>query len=120
MAEKTNLEVIGVVENMSYFKGDDGKEYRIFGEGGGQALAETLGVPLLGQIPLEPETRRFADAGAPIVLQDPDAEVSQQFLTTAKEIVNLVPPKPRAAKRISLPLVQGPMSHGGAGHQHVH
>ena len=120
MAEKTNLDVIGVVENMSYFRGDDGKEYRIFGEGGGQALAETLDVPLLGQIPLDPETRRFADVGAPIVLQSPDAEVSQQFVTTAKEIVNLVPPKPRTAKRITLPLVQGPMSHAGHGHQHSH
>jgi ATP-binding protein involved in chromosome partitioning len=120
MAEKTNLDVIGVVENMSYFRGDDDKEYRIFGEGGGQALAETLQVPLLGQIPLDPDTRRFADAGAPIVLQTPDSEVSQQFVTTAKEIVNLVPPKPRTAKRISLPLVQGPMAPGGHTHQHTH
>ncbi|MDP9067586.1 MAG: Mrp/NBP35 family ATP-binding protein [Actinomycetota bacterium] len=120
MAEKTNLDVIGVVENMSYFRGDDGKEYRIFGEGGGESLAEKLDVPLLGQIPLEPSTREFADAGAPIVLQDPDAEVSQAFVTTAKEIVNLVPPRPRPAKRISLPLVQGPMGHGGHSHQHAH
>lgn len=120
MAEKTNLDVIGVVENMSYFRGDDGKEYRIFGEGGGQALADTLQVPLLGQIPLDPDTRRFADSGAPIVLQSPDAEVSQQFVTTAKEIVNLVPPKPRVAKRIALPLVQGPMAPAGHGHQHSH
>ena len=120
MAEKTNLDVIGVVENMSYFRGDDGKEYRIFGEGGGQSLAEKLDVPLLGQIPLEPSTRHFADAGAPIVLQDPDAEVSQAFVTTAKEIVNLVPPKPRAAKRISLPLLAGPMVAGGHEHSHQH
>jgi len=120
MAEKTNLSVLGVVENMSYFRGDDGKDYRIFGEGGGQILADKLHVPLLGQIPLEPSTREFADAGAPIVLQDPDAEVSQAFVTTAKEIVNLVPPRPRPAKRISLPLVQGPMAPGGHSHQHVH
>ena len=120
MAEKTNLDVVGVVENMSYFRGDDGKEYRIFGEGGGQALADTLHVPLLGQIPLDPDTRHFADSGAPIVLQSPDAEVSQQFVTTAKELVNLVPPKPRTAKRISLPLVQGPMAPAGHGHQHSH
>jgi len=120
MAEKTNLSVLGVVENMSYFRGDDGKDYHIFGEGGGQILADKLHVPLLGQIPLEPSTREFADAGAPIVLQDPDAEVSQAFVTTAKEIVNLVPPRPRPAKRISLPLVQGPMAPGGHSHQHAH
>lgn len=117
MASKTNLNVLGVVENMSWFTGDDGKKYPIFGEGGGAKLAETLGAPLLGQIPLDPATRRFADAGAPIVLQEPDSEVSQAFLTTAKEIVNLAPPRPRASKRISLPLAMGPTVQN---HQHAH
>src|SRR5688572_14313210 len=76
MAEKTGLKVTGVVENMSWFTGDDGKQYRLFGEGGGATLAETLGVPLLGEIPLDPQLREFADSGAPIVLQAPDSEVA--------------------------------------------
>ena len=111
MAEKTGLTVAGVVENMSFFRGDDGKEYHLFGEGGGQSLADTLQVPLIGQIPLDPSLRHFADAGAPIVLQSPDSEVAQALDTTAKELVNLLPPRPRRTKRISLPLVMGPQAH---------
>ena len=105
MAEKTGLQVVGVVENMSYFRGDDGKDYRIFGEGGGASLAEKLQVPLIGEIPIDPKLRELADIGAPIVLQVPDSEVAQALERTAKELVNLLPPKPRSAKRISLPLI---------------
>lgn len=119
MAEKTGLHVLGVVENMSYFRGDDGKEYRIFGEGGGQILADKLHVPLLGEIPLDPRAREFADSGSPIVLQEPDSEVAQQYMRTAKEIVNLIAPKPRSAKRISLPLLPTPSTgHSHSGHSH--
>src|ERR687892_2089663 len=118
MAEKTGLKVTGVVENMSYFRGDDGKEYRIFGQGGGKSLAERLGVPLLGEIPIDPQVVSFADIGAPIVLQNPDSEVAQRLDETAKELVNLLPPKPKPAKRINLPLMSGAM--GGHGHEHHH
>jgi ATP-binding protein involved in chromosome partitioning len=123
MAEKTGLKVVGVVENMSFFRGDDGKQYRIFGEGGGATLANRLGVPLVGEIPIDPQLRELADNGAPIVLQEPDSEVSQALDRTAKEIVNLLPPIARAPKRISLPLMNIPMgsphTHGGhAGHSH--
>ncbi len=114
MAEKTGLHVLGVIENMSYFRGDDGKEYRIFGEGGGKDLAEKLNVPLLGEIPLDPVSREHADVGAPVVLAEPDSEIAQQLMATAKEIVNLIPPKPRAAKRISLPLLPN------VAHDHTH
>ena len=117
MAEKTGLSVLGVIENMSYFRGDDGKEYRIFGEGGGRALAERLNAPLLGEIPLDTQARELADSGSPIVLHAPDTEIAQQYMSTAKEIVNLIAPKPRAAKRISLPVV--PMA-GGHSHSHAH
>src|SRR4029453_11368411 len=57
MAEKVDLDVIGVIENMSWFRGDDGKRYELFGAGGGQELADQLGVPLLGQVPLVPALR---------------------------------------------------------------
>ena len=111
MAEKTGLRVAGVVENMSWFRGDDGKQYRIFGEGGGQTLADRLQVPLLGEIPIDPNLRELADVGAPIVLQAPDSEVAQALESTAKELVNLLPPKPKPSRRISLPLLAGPHSH---------
>ncbi|MDP9222757.1 MAG: Mrp/NBP35 family ATP-binding protein [Actinomycetota bacterium] len=119
MAEKTGLRVTGVVENMSYFRGDDGKAYRIFGQGGGAVLAEKLHVPLLGKIPIDPQLREFADAGAPIVLQAPDSEVAQVIETTTKELVNLLPPKPKPTKRISLPLIPIARADGGHG-AHVH
>ncbi|MDQ3957513.1 MAG: Mrp/NBP35 family ATP-binding protein, partial [Actinomycetota bacterium] len=116
MAEKTGLEVMGVVENMSYFRGDDGKVYEIFGRGGGASLAARLGVPLLGQIPIDPDLREFADEGAPIVLQAPDSEVAQNLEATAKELVNLLPPKPKPVKRIQLPIMS--MAPGAAAHRH--
>jgi ATP-binding protein involved in chromosome partitioning len=118
MAEKTGLKVAGVIENMSFFRGDDGKVYDIFGSGGGAALADRLRVPLLGQIPIDPELRRFADTGAPIVLQAPDSEVAQRLEVAGKELVNLLPPKPKPSKRINLPLMSVPM--GGHGHGHSH
>jgi ATP-binding protein involved in chromosome partitioning len=121
MAEKTGLQVLGVIENMSYFRGDDGKEYRIFGEGGGKLLAEKLHAPLLGEIPLDPVAREAGDNGAPIVISAPDSEVAQQYVTTAKEIVNLIPPKPKPAKRIALPLLPNvPSGHSHEGHTHAH
>ena len=119
MAEKTGLSVAGVIENMSYFRGDDGKEYRIFGEGGGAMLAEKLQVPLLGEVPIDPELRMLADNGVPIVVQAPDSEVSQALETAAKELVNLLPPKQKPAKRINLPLMPS-ISIGKQGHSHNH
>ena len=107
MAEKTGLKVRGVVENMSYFRGDDGVVYDIFGSGGGATLAKRLGVPLLGTIPIDPKLRQLADSGTPIVLGAPDSEVAQALETTAKEIVNLLPPKPKRARRVSLPILGG-------------
>ncbi|MDQ4028281.1 MAG: Mrp/NBP35 family ATP-binding protein [Actinomycetota bacterium] len=115
MAEKTGLKVAGVIENMSYFRGDDGKVYRIFGQGGGATLAERLGVPLLGEIPIDPALRELADIGAPIVLQQPGSEVAQMLDQTAKELVNLLPPNPKPTKRIIIKKLTRP-GHGGHAH----
>jgi ATP-binding protein involved in chromosome partitioning len=87
MAKKINLPLRGVVENMSWFTGDDGRRYELFGEGGGDALAGVLGVPLLGQIPLVPALREGGDVGRPITDADPGSDVSQAFATLAKSIV---------------------------------
>lgn len=91
MAEKVNLRVVGVVENMSWFRGDDGKAYEIFGSGGGRELADQLGVPLLGQVPLVPALRVGGDEGRPIVVARPDDEASVAFRRIAERIVELAP-----------------------------
>ncbi len=89
MAKKLNLPVRGVIENMSWFTGDDGKRYALFGEGGGQQLAEDIGAPLLGQIPLVSDLREGGDIGVPITISDPDSEASQAFVSLAKSVADL-------------------------------
>ncbi|HEY2999292.1 MAG TPA: Mrp/NBP35 family ATP-binding protein [Acidimicrobiales bacterium] len=92
MAQKVNLEVKGVIENMSWFTGDDGKRYELFGAGGGDELATRLGVPLLGQVPLVPELREGGDAGRPIMAVDPDGEAAGVFAHVAERVdVELAP-----------------------------
>jgi len=92
MAEKVNLEVKGVIENMSWFTADDGTRYELFGAGGGRELAERLEVPLLGQVPLVPLLREGADAGRPIVVTEPDGEAARAFAAIAERIaVDLAP-----------------------------
>jgi len=92
MAQKVNLEVKGVIENMSWFTGDDGKRYELFGAGGGEELAHRLGVPLVGRVPLVPELREGGDRGQPIAVVDPDGEAAQVFAQIADTIdVELAP-----------------------------
>jgi len=93
MSQKVNLDVMGVIENMSWFRGDDGKAYELFGAGGGQELADQLGVPLLGQVPLVPQLRVGAYEGRPIVVTDPDDEASRVFVTIAERVEELAPKK---------------------------
>jgi ATP-binding protein involved in chromosome partitioning len=92
MSQKVNLEVKGIIENMSWFTGDDGKRYELFGAGGGQDLASRLEVPLLGRVPLEMQMREGGDSGAPVVAVDPEGEASQVFAQIAETIdVELAP-----------------------------
>jgi ATP-binding protein involved in chromosome partitioning len=92
MSQKVNLEVKGVIENMSWFTGDDGKRYELFGAGGGADLAQRLEVPLLGQVPLVPELRAGGDAGRPVVAVDPEGEAAQVFARIAETVdVELAP-----------------------------
>lgn len=86
MARKVNQEVLGVIENMSWFTGDDGVRYPIFGEGGGEQLAAELEVPLLGKIPLVPALREGADQGLPVTIADPGGEAAAAFETLANEV----------------------------------
>jgi len=93
MATKVNLEVRGVIENMSWFTGDDGKRYELFGSGGGAELAAELGVPLLAQLPLVPALRAGGDAGKPIAAVEPDSESGRAFATLAEQIAVELRPK---------------------------
>jgi ATP-binding protein involved in chromosome partitioning len=102
MAQKVNLEIKGVIENMSWFTGDDGKRYELFGAGGGDALAETLGVPMLGQVPLLTELRVGGDVGRPIVLTEPESEPAQAFAGIAEKIEVDLAPTRRYRKELKL------------------
>ena len=85
MARKVRIAVAGVVENMSWFTGDDGKRYELFGEGGGARLAAELDVPLLAQVPLVPELRVGGDDGAPVATDD-STEIGSVFAELARRI----------------------------------
>ena len=86
MAAQVNQQVIGVVENMSWFTGDDGKRYELFGAGGGQALATELKVPLMAKIPLLPQMREGADHGLPVTVAAPGSEAAQAFTQLAEAV----------------------------------
>ena len=92
MARKVNLQVTGVIENMSWFRCDHDTRYTLFGEGGGQELADQLDVPLLGQVPLVPALRAGGDEGRPIVAAEPDSEAAVAFRSIAERVdVELAP-----------------------------
>jgi ATP-binding protein involved in chromosome partitioning len=102
MAAKFDLSIIGVVENMSGFSTPDGQRFTIFGEGGGQLLADEIGVPLLGKVPLQQELRVAADAGTPLVAEDPDAPAAQALRQLARGILAATPQE--------LPVLQAPVA----------
>jgi ATP-binding protein involved in chromosome partitioning len=91
MAREVKLRVVGVLENMSWFTGNDGERYELFGAGGGEMLAHELGVPLLGQVPLVPAVREGADQGEPVVVRQPDGEASRAIDAAADRLLDLSP-----------------------------
>ncbi len=98
MAEKFKLEIAGVIENMSGFVSPDGDRFQIFGEGGGQELADELDVPLLGKVPLTMPLREQSDAGEPLVIVNPDDPAAQAVRQAARGLIALSP--------IELPVMQ--------------
>ncbi len=98
MATKLKLEIAGVIENMAGFVTPGGERYQLFGEGGGQLLADELDVPLLAKIPLTMALREQSDAGVPVVLSDPDDPASQALCHGARGLIALSP--------IELPVMQ--------------
>jgi ATP-binding protein involved in chromosome partitioning len=100
MAAKVDLELLGVIENMSGFTAPSGERFTIFGEGGGQLLADELDVPLLGKVPLSEELREHADLGSPLVMDDPHAPAAQAIRDAARGILAATPQE--------LPVMQAP------------
>jgi ATP-binding protein involved in chromosome partitioning len=100
MATKLKLEIAGVIENMSGFVTPSGERFQIFGEGGGQLLAEELDVPLLAKIPLTMPLRVQSDSGLPLVFSDPDDPAAQALSQGARGLIALSP--------IELPVMQEP------------
>jgi ATP-binding protein involved in chromosome partitioning len=98
MAHKVDLEIGGVIENMAAFVTPDGERYALFGEGGGQALADELDVPMLGKVPLTMPLREQSDAGEPLVFTDPDDPAAQAVRHAARGIVAMFP--------LELPILQ--------------
>jgi ATP-binding protein involved in chromosome partitioning len=100
MADKVSLEIAGVIENMSGFTTPGGERFPIFGEGGGQSLADELDVPLLGKVPLTMPLRAQADAGVPLMAVDPHDPAAQAVRQAARGIIAMTP--------VDLPILQEP------------
>ena len=98
MAHKVDLEIGGVIENMTGFVTPGGERFALFGEGGGQALADELNVPLLGNVPLTMPLREQSDAGEPLVFTDPDDPASQALRHAARGLTAMFP--------VELPILQ--------------
>jgi ATP-binding protein involved in chromosome partitioning len=93
MARRSYLKVMGVLENMSVFTCEHGTEYALFGSGGGRALADDLGVPLLGLVPLEPAVSTANDEGRPLAVAAPESRAGSVFAAVAQRISSeLLPP----------------------------
>ena len=104
MAHKVSLEIAGVIENMSGFTTPTGERYAIFGEGGGQELADELDVPLLGKVPLTMPLREHADSGVPLVIEDPDDPAAQAIRQAARGLIAMAP--------LELPVLGAPTASG--------
>jgi ATP-binding protein involved in chromosome partitioning len=104
MAHKVSLQIGGVIENMSSFTTPSGERFTIFGEGGGQELADELDVPLLGRVPLTMPLREQSDSGLPLAIENPDDPASQAIRQIARGLIAMAPPDALPELR-DLPLV---------------
>ena len=86
MFDKTGVKILGLIDNMSYFKGEDGKEYKIFGESGVEKTAKEFNKEFLGHLPIHQDLRNSADIGEPLTHSQPDHEVSKLFTSIAEKI----------------------------------
>jgi len=118
MAAQVRQRVVGVIENMSWFVCPHcGEREMVFGEGGGQEAADTLGVPLLGQVPLYPPLRAGGDTGRPVVVADPDSPAGQALRDSARKLAKSL--KTVVGKPLNLMVAPG-AGGGGNGHGNGH
>ena len=87
MFDKTKIKIVGLVDNMSFFKSDDGKKHNIFGEGGVERTAKEFNKKFLGKIPISTKLRESADLGLPLTYKEPDNEISKVFLEIADKVM---------------------------------
>ena len=87
MFDKTKIKIVGLVDNMSFFKSDDGKKHNIFGEGGVEKTAKEFNKKFLGKIPISTKLRESADLGLPLTYKEPDNEISKMFLEIADKVM---------------------------------
>lgn len=87
MFRAVHVPVLGIIENMSYFLGEDGKRYEIFRHGGGQKLAQEAGVPFLGEVPIDPRVAECGDAGEPMIHKYPDSAIAKSYLALASTVM---------------------------------
>jgi ATP-binding protein involved in chromosome partitioning len=106
MARKLSLDISGVIENMSGFTTPSGERFQIFGQGGGQELADELDVPLLAKVPLTMPLREHADSGIPLVIENPDDPAAQAIRQAARGLIAMTPTAP--ASLPMLPIQQVP------------
>jgi ATP-binding protein involved in chromosome partitioning len=92
MAKRSFIPLLGVIENMSYFETNTGKKYEIFGEGGGEKLADQFAIPLLMKIPLSESTTTEADKGIPLIEQEADTPTKSSLHTLVDKITDALPP----------------------------
>ena len=89
MFDKLGVQILGLIDNMSSFTGDDGKKYAIFGEGGVKRTAEEFNKEFLVEIPIDPEVGKLGDQGKPIVESNPENKISQIYINLAKKIKSI-------------------------------
>ena len=87
MFDKTGVKILGLIDNMSFFKGEDGKKYKIFGEGGVEKTAKEFKKKFLGQVPISTELRESADLGLPLTYKKPEHEISKKFSDIANKVI---------------------------------
>ena len=89
MFDKLKVNIIGLIDNMSFFIGDDGKKYPIFGYGGVKKTAEEFNKKFLGEIPINPDVGKYGDQGMPIVESMPEHDISKLYLKLADQIKSI-------------------------------
>src|SRR4029077_7838856 len=90
MCTKVNIPILGVVENMSFFIDSAGVKHELFGKGGGQAVADFAGAPLLGQVPIDQSVREWGNKGTPVVQAAPQSPIARAFVEIGERLVDVI------------------------------